>query len=82
MPSKLSYRIERTRAKKKTISGLFNQSKYAVLTLMALWMSARFGGMCNQFLALAVILGLKWVFPGQKQVIQIFTQERGADESK
>jgi len=41
-------------------------------------MSARFNDYSTQFIALSVILGLKWVFESQKQIIQIFMQdERG-----
>ena len=82
MRSKLSGGIKEARLKKKAAEGLFERFKYAVLALIALWMSARFGEMSKQFLVLAVILGLKWVFSDQKQVIQIFTREGGADEGK
>ncbi|MFA5143743.1 MAG: hypothetical protein WC522_06220 [Candidatus Omnitrophota bacterium] len=82
MRSKLSDRIKETRLKKKAIGELFGRFKYAALALTALWMSAWFGRMCNQLLVLAIILGLKWVFPGQKQLIQIFTQEGSFDEDE
>jgi type IV secretory pathway VirB2 component (pilin) len=82
MRSKLSDRIKEARLKKKVIGELLGRFKYAVLALTALWMSAWFGGACNQFLVLSIILGLKWVFPGQKQIIQIFTQEGGANEGE
>lgn len=82
MRSKLSDGIKETRLRKKAMEGLFEHFKYVAPALIALWISARFDGMREQFLVLAVILGLKWVFPDQKQVIQIFTQEGGADEDE
>ena len=77
MRNRLSDKIKESRLRKETIEGLFGRFKYASLALVALWISARFGGMCKQFLVLAIILGLKWVFTDQKQIIQIFSKERG-----
>jgi len=77
MQSKLKNRIKDPGLRKETIVGLLDYSKYVILAFVALWASARFADYSTQFLALAVILGLKWVFESQKQVIQIFTQERG-----
>ena len=82
MRNRLSGKIKESRLRKEAIEGLFGRFKYAALTLIALWMSIRFGDMCKQFLVLAVILGLKWVFTGRKQPIQIFMPEEGVNESK
>jgi len=78
MQSKLENRIKKSRVRKGVITGLLDHSKYAVLAFAALWMSARFNEGSRQFLVLAVIFGLKWVFESQRQIIQIFMQdERG-----
>jgi hypothetical protein len=82
MRNRLSDKIKESGLRKNMTGKLLGEFKYVVSALAALWMSAWFGGMCKQFLVLAVILGLKWVFSDQKQVIQIFTQEGGADEGK
>lgn len=70
-------RISEQRIKKEIIAGALNHSKYMILAFVALWASAICSDFNMQFLALAVILGLKWVFESQKQVIQIYTYERG-----
>jgi len=75
MNSKLENRIKKLRLRREVITGLLNYSKYAVLAFTALWMSFRFREAILQFLVLAVILGLKWVFESQRQIIQIFMQE-------
>lgn len=82
MQNRLSNKIKESGLRKKATEDIFEHFKYAALTLIALWMSIRFGGMCKQFLVLAVILGLKWVFTGRKQPIQIFIPEEGVNESK
>ena len=56
---------------------ILDKSGYMILSFVALWASARFTEWSIQFIALAVILGLKWVFTDQKQIIQIFSKERG-----
>ena len=75
MRTELNNRIKKLRLKKKTIKGPLSPIKYAVLALTALWMSARFDEVSRQFLVLALIFGLKWLFESQKQIIQIFMQE-------
>lgn len=75
MHSKLENRIKKSRVKKEVVTGLITHSKYAVLAFAALWMSARFNEGSRQFLVLAVIFGLKWVFESQRQIIQIFMQD-------
>jgi hypothetical protein len=60
--------------RKEIIAGVLNHSKYMILAFVALWASAIYSDFSMQFLTLAVILGLKWVFESQKQVIQIYTQ--------
>ena len=77
MQSRLKNGIRESVIRKEAITGVLDHSKYMILAFIALWASARFADYSMQFLALAVILGLKWVFESQKQVIQIFTQERG-----
>ena len=74
MQSKLKNRINESRIRKEVIVGVFNHSKYMILAFIALWVSAVCSDFSMQFLTLAVILGLKWVFGSQKQVIQIYTQ--------
>jgi hypothetical protein len=78
MRTKLNSRINKLWLRKGVITGLLAYSKYAVLSFTALWLSFRFREASLQFLTLSVILGLKWVFESQKQIIQIFMQdERG-----
>lgn len=77
MQNRLKNRVKESVVRKEAITGVLDQSKYMILAFIALWASARFADYSMQFLVLAVILGLKWVFESQKQVIQIFTQERG-----
>jgi hypothetical protein len=77
MHTKLNNRIKKLRLRKGVITGLLAYSKYAVLSFTALWLSFRFREVSLQFLALAVILGMKWVFGSQKQIIQIFMQDEG-----
>jgi len=77
MQSNLKNRIGYRKLQANAMAGLFDYAKYLILAFVALWASARFAEFSMQFLTLAVILGLKWVFESQKQVIQIFTQERG-----
>jgi hypothetical protein len=77
MQNRLKNRLKESTVRKEALTGAFDQSKYMILALIALWASARFADYSMQFLALAVIFGLKWVFESQKQVIQIFSQERG-----
>jgi uncharacterized ion transporter superfamily protein YfcC len=77
MYTKLNSRIKKLRLRKGRIIGLLIYSKYAVLAFTALWLSFRFREASLQFLALAVILGMKWVFGSQKQIIQIFMQDEG-----
>ena len=64
---------------KRTIAiQILDKSGYMILSFIALWASARFAEFAMQFLALSIILGLKWVFDSKKQIIQIFMQdERG-----
>jgi hypothetical protein len=75
MYTKLNSRIKKLRLRKGRITGLLIYSKYIVLAFAALWLSFRFREASLQFLALALILGLKWVFESQRQIIQIFMQE-------
>jgi hypothetical protein len=78
MQSRLKGRLSEPRIGKKVIGGALNQAKYMFLAFIALWASARFSDYSMQFLALGLILGLKWVLGSQKQITQIFMQdERG-----
>ena len=82
MQNRLSGKIKESRLRKEMTGRLLGELKYAASAFVALWMSARFDGMCKQLLVLAVILGLKWVFTGRKQPIQIFMPEEGVNEGK
>ncbi|MFH1510568.1 MAG: hypothetical protein ABIF10_02665 [Candidatus Woesearchaeota archaeon] len=62
--------------KTQIVVELFVHAKYAVLAFVSLWLSAMFTRGSNQLIALAVIFGLKWIFEGLRQTIQIFI-ERG-----
>jgi len=76
MNIKSKNRISRLIVKKHRAVGLFVQSRYAVLAFVSLWLSAIFIRGSNQLIALAVIFGLKWIFEGLRQTIQIYI-ERG-----
>jgi len=77
MQSELKNRIKGLEPKRNMAIQIFDKSGYMILSFIALWASARFTEWSMQFIALAVILGLKWVFTDQKQIIQIFSKERG-----
>lgn len=76
MQSRLKNRVRGLESKRSIAIQILDKSGYMILSFVALWASARFSDYSMQFIALAVILGLKWVFDSQKQTIQIFTQER------
>ena len=77
MNARLKNRVRGLDLKRNIAIQILDKSGYMILAFVALWASARFAEFTMQFLALSVILGLKWVFDSNKQVIQIFTQERG-----
>ena len=77
MQSELKNRIKSLEPKRNMAIQILDKSGYMILSFVALWASARFTEWSIQFIALAVILGLKWVFTDQKQIIQIFSKERG-----
>ena len=77
MQNRIKNRLKESAVGKEVITGVLDHSKYMILAFIALWASARFADYSVQLLVLAVILGLKWVFESQKQVIHIFTKERG-----
>ena len=77
MQSKLNNTITDLEPKRNMAIQILDKSGYMILSFVALWASARFTEWSIQFIALAVILGLKWVFTDQKQIIQIFSKERG-----
>ena len=75
MNTRLKNRIRNLEVKRDIAIRILDKSGYMILAFVALWASARFSDYSMQFLALAVILGLKWVFDSQKQIIQIFMKE-------
>ena len=77
MNARLKNRVRGLDLKRNIAAQILDKSGYMILAFVALWASARFAEFTMQFLALSIILGLKWVFDSNKQVIQIFTQERG-----
>ena len=76
MNAKLRNRIKGGFLKRSIAVRLLDEAGYMILSFVALWASVRFSDFTGQFLALAVILGLKWVFGNRTQVIQIFYPER------
>ena len=76
MNTRLNSRIKGKVPEKSTVARLLDEAGYMLLSFAALWASVRFSYFTGQFLALAVILGLKWVFGKRVQVIQIFYSER------
>ena len=77
MNARLKNRVRGLDLKRNIAAQILDKSGYMILSFVALWASARFAEFTMQFLALSIILVLKWVFDSNKQVIQIFTQERG-----
>ena len=59
--------------KGKLMYHIFSDLSYVFLSFMALFLSAVFHDFMWQFMTLAFILGLKWVFGNRTQVIQIFS---------
>ena len=76
MRTELNNRIKKLRLRKEGITELIIHSKYAVLAFASLWLSVIFTKGSNQFIAMAVIFGLRWAFEGLKQTVQIFMQEK------
>ena len=76
MNAKLKNRIKDRTLKRSAAVRLLDEAGYVILSFVALWASVRFSCFTGQFLALSVILGLKWVFGNRTQVIQIFYSER------
>ena len=72
MNARLKNRVRGLDLKRNIAVQILDKSGYMILSFVALWASARFSDFSNQFLALAVILGLKWVFDTQKTSIQIY----------
>lgn len=77
MKARLKNRVRNMDLKRNIAIQILDKSGYMVLSFIALWASARFADFEMQFLALSIILGLKWVFDSNKQIIRIFTQEGG-----
>ena len=75
MNTRLTNRLGLQQPTKSLLSQLIDKAGYALLALVALWASARFPEWCEQFIALAIILGWKWIVGDQTQVIQIFTHD-------
>ena len=72
---KLRNRIEYPVSVRSVVIRLIDRSGYAILAFIAIWASARFNEWQAQFLALAIILGLKWALDSKDQVIRIFTHD-------
>ena len=68
MKAKLKNRITGRALKKSVVVRLIDEAGYMILSFVALWASDRFSDFRGQFLALAVILGLKWVFGNRVQI--------------
>lgn len=66
-------RILNCAPRKRVIAQVLDQAGYLILTIIALVVSAVTAEWTEQFLAVAIILGLKWICGNQIQVIQIFT---------
>lgn len=80
MNTRLKSRIGNIELKRNIGVHSLDKSAYAIVALIALWASAVLDKWSTQLLALAVMLGLKWIFETQKSVIQIFMQEKGGDK--
>ena len=73
MRIKLENRIRASR--RRLIYRIFSELGYVFLSFTALFLSAVFNGFMWQFMTLALMLGLKWIFGNRTQVIQIFSSE-------
>jgi len=78
--TRLKNRLRSYQAKRNLAVELIDKSGYAILAFIALWASAMLTSFSVQFLCLSMLLGLKWVFGSQKQVIQILMSEKGGDK--
>ena len=58
------------------------EMKYMISSFIAVAASARFTTYSMQLLTLSLILGGRWIFEGQKQVVQIFTAYKGVRDEK
>lgn len=77
MNTRLKNKIRNSESKRNIAIQLLDKSGYMILAFITLGASAITTEWSMQFIVLALIFGLKWVFTGQKQIIQIFTQEGG-----
>ena len=75
MDAKVTNRIKGHLSKRKILLALLDKSGYLILTFMALLISAMLSDYTEQFLTLAGILGMKWVWGSQPQVMHIFTHD-------
>lgn len=73
---KLRNRLKDRALERTIIARLLDEAGYVILSFVALWASARFSCFTAQFLALSIILGLKWALGNRTQVIQIFHSEK------
>lgn len=55
------------------------ETGYMILSFGALWASAIFNRFTAQFLVMSLILGLKWIFKNNSQIIRISYFQRGGD---
>ena len=80
MSTRLKNRVRSYQAKRNVAAELLDKSGYAILAFIALWASAVLSTFSVQFIALSMLLGLKWVFDTQKTTIQILMSEKGGDK--
>lgn len=75
MNVRLANRLGNQIPARSVLALLIDRAGYVILAFVALWASARFSEWSEQFIALAIILGWKWICGSQVQVIQIFTHD-------
>ena len=75
MDAKVTNRIKNQISKRRILLALLDKSGYLILTFMALLISTMLSDYTEQFLTLAGILGMKWVWGSQAQVLHIFTHD-------
>ena len=75
MNARLASRLGNQAPGKSTLAMVVDQVGYLVLALMALVASAIATYWAAQLITLSIILGCKWIYGNQVQVIQIFNYE-------
>lgn len=70
-------RIMHQMPRRSLLGYIVDAAGYEFLAIVSLWASVRFSDWSEQFIALAIILGWKWICGNQPNVVQIINYGRG-----